>query len=555
MDNDMSIYYLDKYKLTDSNNNVMKNVKSITRNDPRTFADRYLSIMGSGKRNIDLVGADMTQEKYLEGFYPKLLDLNDDINSDIMIEPIDECLNFFLGLRGWGALLVLMCHENGKYMPNILALDPRWMKWCVDSKRLLWASYRVRLNGVGITGLIEGDPVIELDPEREYLVELVWDDKNLEVQLCPSGSTQKYQLIGSRPHGLPRCPIVIAPVPTAPFLISGSEDTSKSFSRQGESIYAPNRDLYGEVNELTSIWATMTKQQVFSPLAYIGERKGLTQRPYGLGIVVELKPGEQLIEIPTKELSASAQALYAQFLALTQRGSLPNVDYGELSFELSALAIAKLTESRDQVFAPRIKAKQKLYRKACYMIREQIATGQCYESKVDEENLIKVETDQFKEKFTIHMNFYTVSPEENIANYTVANSAAQIGRPKLVIFRDILKSPNPKEELMQAELENAQKEIPELRLYDYGIAQAGGSIKDERVAESRTKLILWKLKQTMKTQDANAPELAMPNIASQAKPELKVPKGAAQKIVQEETRRQGIAQQNKGKAAQAAGVK
>jgi hypothetical protein len=284
--------------------------------------------MASGKRNIDLVGADSTIEKYLEKFWIDMFEGNDDILSDQLIEPVDECLNYFLGLRGWGAVLVLMCHKNGKYMPDIKPLDPRWMKWDIGAKKLLWASYRARMSGEAINTLYPND--MNFDKGLDYNIETRWTDKDMEILLCPRDEHSTYEEIYKKPHGLPRCPVIVVPVPTQPFLISSEEDAGKSFSRQGESIYAPNRDLYAEVNELTSIWATMTKQQVFAPLAYIGEREGLEQKPYGLGVVVNLKPGEQLIEIPTKELSASAQSLYAQFLALTQRGSLPNVDYGEL---------------------------------------------------------------------------------------------------------------------------------------------------------------------------------------------------------------------------------
>jgi hypothetical protein len=102
---------------------------------------------------------------------------------------------------------------------------------------------------------------------------------------------------------------------------------------------------------------------------------------------------------------------------------------------------------------------------------------------------------------------------------------------------------------MQAELENAHKEIPELRLYDYGIEQAGGTIKDDKVAETRTQIIFWKLQQMIEQQ--GGPEIPPPTgAASQAKPDLQMPKAAPEKIMNEQGRRQGLEQQEQGQKSQ-----
>jgi hypothetical protein len=368
-------------------------------------------------------------------------------------------------------------------------------------------------------------------------------------------NNKKYEYIWHIEHGLPRCPVALTAVPGVPHVITTESDYATALSRQGESVFAANRDLYPEINELASVLATINLQQFLTPLAYLGERE-FNKRPFGIGVVVELLPNEKLVEIPTKEMSVSGQNLFGQLISRIQRGSIPSVDYGELSFELSALAIAKLTEARNQIFEPRLKAKSTHYRKIFNLIREQISLDKCYQTECDEVDAVQFDKAIFEKKFKINIYFSSISPEENIANYNTAQSAIAIGRPKKVVFRDVLKVKNPEEELMLSELENAHKEIPALRLYHYGIAQAGGSIRDAVVKDTSTQIILWAVKDMMRKQTPGQeiPEINIPDINSQTpRQNLEINKPSGEKIARMNNRRAGIAQLQKGRQAQVTG--
>jgi len=542
-DKDMTLYYLKKFKLCTPAGVPIPDAKSITLNDARTFADRYMSIMNSAKENIQVTVKDRELEAYLEGFYQTVIDRHDLSPISFLSGTLSSYLNFQFGLRGWGAVLVVVNKMGDRYSVDLLTLDTRWMKWKIGRKGFTWVSYRTQLSRDEIKQLYGQDA----PGNGEYIdVEIVWDNEYQRVFIPPGklSRDRKYKQIWAKKHGLPRIPIIIVPVPTQPMIISATTDWGQSLSTVGESIYAANRTLYPELHELASVIASINLQSFMTPVAYVGNREA-PGRLFGVGVKVSLIPGEEIVKLPTIEMNTAVNALFAQLISREQKGALTSTDYGDLPFQLSALAIAKLSESRDQVFVPRLKAKEQLYRKVFYMIKEQIALGKCYDTQVDEEEAIEIEVESFKKDFTVGMNFYTVSPEENVANLTTASTALAVGRAKLMVFRDVLKSQNPKEELMMAEADNADKEIPELRLYKYAVAKAPGKLPDDDFNEAQAKLIQWKLMTNMKQ---NNPELPPPD--------LKLPSRQASPMPETtETKINKASQTRKAQAANIAGQK
>lgn len=551
MDNDLKLWYLEKFVFKDSHNNPIANADSITLNDTRTFAEKVISYLGTATRRFNCTGAEPEDQRAIEDFYKKVFLFNDEHLSEGIIEPFDFCQDWFSVNRGWVAARVLMIHQGDKWLPELIPIDPRQLTWKLGKNGIAWGEYKYLRDKdelVGLYGSSVVSPYDTRDPNGIVFRE-TWTDTHWDSYV---GDT----LIDSVEHKLAHCPIVVVPVPTQPLLV-GSED---ALSRQGESVYSTVREIYSKLNELASTWATMNKMSFMAPIAFTSpQNRKLTEKPYGIGVVVNLKDNEKFVEIPTKEMSASAQNLFGQLLARWQRGTLPNVDYGELGFELSAVAIAKLTEGRDQVFVPRLRAKAILYKKICRLIKLQYKTGG-YKASIDEDEACYFE-DSLKEviskKWQIQIDFHAMSPEQNIANYTVAQAGLNIGLSRRAVMRDILKREDWKEDEAQTELENAKKENAPYRHYLYcveALAERDKHEKDSRgykILDTSIKLFMWQIKQM--TQGAVEPPEFPHRPASQPSGAgVQMPKLAAQHINEENTKRQGMQVATKGRQAQSA---
>jgi hypothetical protein len=213
------------------------------------------------------------------------------------------------------------------------------------------------------------------------------------------------------------------------------------------------------------------------------------------------------------------------------------------------LAVAQLKDERDKIFVPRRKAKVSFYKRACKMLRRQLQ-GNCYNTDIPDDDAIdNLDVSLFKEKFSINITFRSISPEENIANYNLAQLATVVGRPKEKILREILRVPDPEGEIRQAKLENAEAQIPELGLYNMAIALAPGEISEEKVRETESKIIFWYLDRKMKGMDMQMGQVPQP--ASQPKYELGINRPQSEKIAAEKAKRTGMAQGKSGIRAQA----
>lgn len=538
---DERIYYLEQFVMRDKHKDIIPNVVNVTMNDPRTYADRAIAIMGTANRHLTCKGLSEHITAQIENQYDEMLYFNDYQLSLQMVEDLGFCLDWYGFIRGWLVTRTLCYKSNGLFQPEVMPLDPKYVMWDVDRKGIVWATHTYRMSremigdtyGVELRSTVEFANVMEFY-DRHYL-HLFFDDAER-----PALSVK---------HDIGECPIDVVPVPTEP-----QSNSEKGLERRGESGYAANRDLYENANELASLWATMSKMQVFAPVGFLSERgRKLKQRPFGFGIVVNLKAGEKFIEIPTKDMAASAQNLFGQYLARLQRGGLPFTDYGELGFELSAVAIAKLSESRDQIFVPRLKAKATIYRHIFHKIKRQ-TIGNGYPLSLDDEELVfQVDASLFKDDFTIQISFHAISPEQNIANLNVAQAAERY-LSRYSINRDVLQLKDPAKEEAMKDMEEAEDVIQELKLFNFANRLAPvKDLSDEELNEIRAMIIYWKLMQMTGGGIQPPAELQqaqqMPNVPQIG---LNISPQVAMHLTNEGNRRSGVAQLQSGQRARMA---
>lgn len=547
MDEDLNLYYIEKFFLEDKAGKPLEDVSNITLNDPRVFGDAAMAILSLDKRTTDITGVDASIQDKLEQEIEKYLYVNDESLSDELIEPLDTCFNFFSLFRGWIGALPLMYKDGDKYLPTIRPLDPRWMTWEVGKKGFRQASYRFRV------GRLEAEETYKktLGTKADVELSCVWDDKEFNIFQSTDGRIASGAIpLKTVTHNLGFCPVIVVPVPTQPLLIGTGKDYGEALSRQGESVYAPVRTLIPALNEVASIWATINKQQFMTPLAYTGTRDLKGESIFGFGIVVQLNENEKLEPIPLRDMTPSAQALFGQLFARWERATMSSVNFGQLSFELSALAVADVKSDRDKVIVPRRKVKTVAYRKICSALRRQI-TEHCFEADIDKEDAIEIDKDIFKDKFSVNFTYDSISPQENIANAQLAQQLKAIGFPDEWIFRNVMRVEDPSGMLRDAKLQRLYSILPTLELADAAIGLAPGDVTEERINQIKAKLIFKALEDQL-TQTP-VPIENPPNLASQPKADIYPGRASSEKLAAAQAERTGQATIQKGRQAKVLG--
>ncbi len=543
-DEDMALYYMEKYVLLNpENNQPMPNSVSLTLNDPRTFGDRCLAIMSADKKAFDITGVDPSVQKRLENAYKHWLYINDEQLEMKSVEPLEDCIDFFDLFRGWIGALVLMYQDGDKWLPSIVPVDPRWMTWEVGDRGLKQFSYRIRMDKTQAEEQFKRK--FNITGKKPVDLQCIWDTENYYVGVSNANLSTKVDIIDEKPHHLGICPGVIVPVPTQPMLISGSENYATSLSRQGESIYAPNRDVYPTINMVASILASIMQESYVSSFVYTGRKEGFDQNPAGAGKYVQIDPTESIDLMPARDLNRATEYLFGILGSGKQRGSLSDINYGQISFELSALAVAQLKDDRDGIFVPRRRGKKTFYRRTFNVLRYQVIHGG-YKTDINKEDAIEIDKDIFEKKCVVNIDFSSVSPEENISNFTIANQAQAIGLPLKKIFRDILHDDDPEGTLREAKLERAYKSVPLLELYDMAIAAAPGNLTEDEMNQDRAMILMDTIEKMMAQQTIQAEQMttgglnAVPNMASQPKNTTKLNRSSSEKIAQAKLKESGL---------------
>lgn len=543
MDEDLNLYYLEKYlMMNQKTNKALEGVSNITLNDPRVFGDAAMSILSLDKRTFDIISIDPTIQAQLEKEIKNYFYLNDETLSEEMIEPLDDCLNFFALLRGWMGVLALMYQDKDKYLPTIKPLDPRWMEWEIGKKGLKWASYTVRMERAEVEEIYK----VKLGDKKDTELNCRWDDKEFNIFQSENGKSSELPL-KTITHNLGFCPVIITPVPTQPLLISSGTSSSgttiDALSRQGESIYAPVRTLVPAMNEVASIWATINKQQFATPMVYTGGRDLKETNIFGFGIIVQINPGEKLEAMQLRDMTPSAQALFGQLFARWERATMSSVNFGQLSFEASALAVADLKSDRDKVIVPRRRGKSTMYRKIIKALQRQIK-DKCYKTDIDEG--IEIDKTLWENKFMVSIAFDSISPQENIANAQLASQWKNLGMSMEWVLRNIAKVDDPEGTLRQAKLERLYNILPTLELADSAIGLAPGEVTEEKINQMKAKLIMKALEDQLKSQaQLNQPT----NQPSQPKQNITVGRASSEKLAAAQAERTGQAAIQKGTQA------
>jgi len=470
MDQDEQLYLLDPYRMkTLDGTTEVPDVANVTLNDPLIFANKAIAIIGGASMQTQVEGEEMQdkQTTVIERFLEDILYMVDERLTKRGIVGMDGFTNEQICLRGrMAARCCLRLEGKDNLLPDILPLDTRHFVYENDDNGMVWGAAIFRRPKAQVEkeyGMGGGTGYAEV---MDY-----WDADKETVFVDGKLAMTQPNTYGYPPFVLSICPI------------GSMFYTEEAQRHQGESIFWANRGLWAEKNRTASILQTLSFMALFGGLQYESSRGEEAPKPaaspYESRTVHPVEKGGGYRPIPVGDIKNATRLLYAVLDASLQRGSLSVVDYGTLSFPLSAIAITRLTGARDDIFLPRIQAKAVFYQALSRTIITQAMSIGKKLSLGQPGTKNSYTGSDLKGDYDIKYRFFTHSKEQEIADLQIATTAQGFYSSD-TIRRNILKVQDPDGEEMKFLSEQAEKVDEVLFLY----RRACKLIDDEKPIEA-----------------------------------------------------------------------
>ena len=179
-----------------------------------------------------------------------------------------------------------------------------------------------------------------------------------------------------------------------------------------------------------------------------------------------------------------------------------------------------------------------------------------YKTTISEESSIaeddfKKSLDAFEKKFVINIRFYSLSPQENIANAQLAAELVRDnGLPKSWAWRNILNVDNPEGLMREAEQEALEKMMPAIVIAKAMLSWA----ENADAAQGEINDLLYEIGKRelgRLLEQTESGIVSPPNIASQPKTEIETSKPNSNKLARMQEERMGQAAMRRGQRTQA----
>ncbi len=184
------------------------------------------------------------------------------------------------------------------------------------------------------------------------------------------------------------------------------------------------------------------------------------ESPYALDSIVAIDKGTKgYLAMPRADMIAASRYIFAHIEQMLQRATLSPLDFGNLTFPLSGVTVARLTDEKATIFVPRVDTISVYYQLGISLLLDQF-TGSIDLGTIGRKTTYN--RSDFDGDYEIKFTWKTLDPIQNIANYSLAETAKQfVSRDK--IKRDIIQIDNVAEDDNQMKAEEAYEESPILR--------------------------------------------------------------------------------------------
>lgn len=330
-----------------------KGYESITRNDPRTLADKIISLLSSAERKIRIpLELDSEEERKAksnaERFIYGSFNLIDSRFQSFIQPSIQDQLSFFAPIRGWFAIRAYIRKgADGEVIPDVAIWDIFNTDWDIGSKGVGWVCHQRKATA----SQIKAEHNVDIKGKSGTVYDF-WDDEIYAVFI-----EDKF-VINPTPHKLGHLPVGVFAVGSVPF-IQSEKFADKTLTDVGESIFAANRGIYQPLNEIISDYKTIISLGVHTPLTATSKdgKPFIPESPYYKGNVINLSTNkEQSVgTLFTPVMPKDAEVLWSALDRMSTIGGLSPLAYGLLERDVSGYGISLLHHASESILlAPRM---------------------------------------------------------------------------------------------------------------------------------------------------------------------------------------------------------
>ncbi|MEE9529275.1 MAG: hypothetical protein V3V88_04420, partial [Dehalococcoidia bacterium] len=207
-----------------------------------------------------------------------------------------------------------------------------------------------------------------------------------------------------------------------------------------------NRNMYEHENKLASIMETQSFLSLAPPQVLTSKSgKKLPKSPvYRIGKILALENTEGLKAIEQPDIIGATRFLEGLLGGAMQRGSVSNIDWGNLNFQLSQVAIGDLSDKSRQIYTPRLLCMSLFKASLGEEIINQFVKFEMSADIGRKGRKRTYTTTDLDGDFTIEYEYHTNLPEETAAAYGLAAAASRWFDDDY-IRKNILKVKNAKE--------------------------------------------------------------------------------------------------------------
>lgn len=497
MDEHKSLYALEQYQMK-INNRIIPDVINITLNDPQTYADYIISSLVNSVQQIEVEGDKLLsgQAEKIEEFIDAVMQVADERLTNMEYPGLNEFDFSMACLRGRVARRNLLRMYKGKFIADILPIDTRWFTYDVNEEGMNWGCCQFWKSRDQIKSMYPSfKDAKDLGDTEEYEVRDFWNDKQHCIFIAEAQVLEE-----ANPYGY--VPFVVQVCNTGNNLLD--KDMRKY---KGNSVYSGIAELYPELNRVVSILATLNVRTIEGAMQYksaAGTQAELPDDPpQGLRKVFPVEKDGGYFAMPIEDIKEATQMLWNILEQRKQEATIASTKYGNLEFPLSAVALAKLGSETDKVLLPRIEAVAQLNMKSARMMIDQLKK---IGGTIEVGEVGSFDTSVLDGKYTIKYNYTQSSPQQDVANISIANSAKEFLSTDTII-RDILKVQDPNAEFKKQRIAKFEA-IGADNMSDSELYQVIHDLRDEGrnvEAEMALQSLEQRLKNKNMPQPTNAP--------------------------------------------------
>ncbi len=469
MDADKDLIILKEYAMSDKDSLEVPDVDNITLNDAQVFWNRVKSTIIAANMQPEVTGKNLNDKDttLVENFIDDVTYVIDTRlqnigKSSLLSYNIEQiCGRGRIGTR----VCLRMNPKTGLFVADILPIDTKYLIYEAGIDGLKWAAAKFSRSKAKILD----EYGIEITSTSAVVADF-FDEEYERVFIDQKLAEEKKHPYGEVPFAIQLCPAGL----------SFSDDDIARY--EGESIFAPNRNLYEMKNKLGTILMTLSILSFHRGMQYASDAGVAAPKPqsppYGKKVVIPVEKGGGYSPMPLQDVTNATRWLYQMIEDALQKGALPAVSYGSLTFPLSAVAITALTEAEDPVYTPRLQALAMYYRNLYKMIIRQYIKLEMNAEIGRDGFQTEYPYKELDKAYSISFKFFTTSPKQNIANYSVAQAARNFISDD-TIRRNILQLEDPSGEEAKRVSEMADRLIPNLQLYKMAKAKIEAGLNAE----------------------------------------------------------------------------